>query len=82
MNVEFITLCYPELKLQFVLPLYSMHFVSHYECSRKGTNLSFSFYGSVFLMIVRLADNYFLSLSTLRAWHTTKTMTVLQKVDT
>jgi len=32
-------------------------------------------------MIVHLADGYFLSLSTLRQWHTTKTMTVLQKVD-
>jgi hypothetical protein len=42
----------------------------------KEQRLASIFYGSVFLMTVRLADDYFLSLSTL---HTTKTMTVLQK---
>jgi len=57
------------------------YFVSHYECSRKRKKLGFGFYGSVFLMIVRLADDYFLSLTTLLLWYTTKIMTVLQKVD-
>jgi hypothetical protein len=47
----------------------------------KRNDVWLQFYGSVFLMIVFFADDYFLSLSTLRLWHTTKTMTLLQKVD-
>lgn len=67
-----VTICYALMQ----------YFVSHYECSRTGTKLGFGFYGSVFLMIVRLADDYFLPSSTLRLWHTTETMNVLPKADT
>jgi len=45
---NFITLCFPELKLQFVMLLRSVF--RHYKCFRKGTKLGFSFYWSVFLM--------------------------------
>lgn len=72
---SFITLCFPELKLQFVLPSCNI-LLTIMNALEKEQRLASIFYGSVFLMTVRLADDYFLSLSTL---HTTKTMTVLQK---
>jgi hypothetical protein len=72
-TLNFITLCFPELKLQFVLPLCnillpSMNALENEQC------LASTLYGSAFLTTVRLADDYFLSLSSL---HTTKTITVL-----